>query len=140
MHPKGSRKWFQQVSDEWAHYVGDHATLREYAAGGALYLKRLRRDLTEWWGDHPDPAKRLSPEEIEALAHRLADYIDSWLSPITPPETYVDILPDWLASAPKVSSDNSTSEIARMNPPRQRHRAMKASGGEDTSEGREPHS
>ena len=140
MHPKGSRKWFRQVGEEWARYVGDHATLREYAARGAPYLGRLRGDLNEWWGDHPDPAKRLSPEKIEALAQRLVDYIDSWLSPITPHETYADILPNWLASTPKVSSDSSASEIARMHPPRRRHRAMKASGSEDDGEEREPRS
>jgi len=142
MHPKGSRKWFKRVSEEWRRYVGDHATLAEYAAGRAPYLKRLRRDLTEWWGDHEDPAMRLTAEEIEAVARRLAEYLKSYTSPITPPETYAHILPKWLASAPKISSDGSASGIYQMHPLSTR-RSDSADDGEndsDDSKNREQHS
>ena len=116
MHRKGSRKWFKQVSKEWARYVGDHATLPEYTREGAPFLERLRHDLNEWWGDHPDPALRLTAEEIEAIAHRLADYIDLYTSPMTSPETYAHILPDWLASAAQVPPDPRMSELSPMLP------------------------
>lgn len=129
MHPKGSRKWFKRVGEEWKRYISERATLAEYAAGGAPYLERLRRDLKEWWGDHPDPAMRLTAEETEVIAQRLADYLRSYTSPITPPETYADMLPEWLASAPRVSSDSSASGISRMHP-----LSTEKSGSEDDGE------
>jgi hypothetical protein len=83
---KRSRRWYRRVVREWDRYVGDRATVQEYAAGGAPYLTRLRQDLQEWWGNHPDPAKRLTAEEVEALAQRLEGLIRAYLSPITPGE------------------------------------------------------
>ena len=128
---KGSREWFRQVVEEWSHYVADHATLREYAAKGEPYLKRLRRDLNQWWGAHPDPALRQTAEEIEALAQRLADYLHSYTSPITPPETYADILPALLASASEVSPDSRMSRISPMHPLPKRTSISEDTGEED---------
>jgi len=73
-----SRKWFKRVGKEWDRYVGDRATVSEYAAQGAPYLARLRQDLTEWWGDHPDPAQRLKPKRVEEIAQRLADLLRAY--------------------------------------------------------------
>lgn len=81
-----SREWYKRVGREWDRYVGDRATVREYAAGGEPYLTRLCQDLQTWWGNHPDPAKQLTPEEIEAVAQRLEGLIKAYLSPMTPPE------------------------------------------------------
>ena len=93
---KYSRKWYKRRIKEWDRYVGDHATVQEYAAGMAPYFERLRNDLTEWWGDHPRKDRRLTPEEIEALARRLADLVHAWTSPITPPETADLLRPYWV--------------------------------------------
>ena len=95
MTTKGSKKWFKRVVKEWETYVGERATLQEYTAGGAPYETRLQKDLKNWWGDHPERSKRLTPEEIDALARRLADYIEMYISPITPPETAEQLWPQW---------------------------------------------
>ena len=113
---KGSRKWFKRVGEEWARYVGDRARLPEYAAGGAPYLERLRHDLEEWWGDHPDPARRLTTEEIEAIARRLSDYIDLYTSPMTSPETFARIMPEWVTSKAQVPPDPRMSGLSPMLP------------------------
>ena len=64
MSIKGSHEWYKQVGKEWDRYVGDRATVREYAEGGEPYVTRLRQDLKKWWGDHPDPAIT-PPETVE---------------------------------------------------------------------------
>ena len=117
MATKGSREWFKRVVKDWTRYVGDRATLREYAAGGAPYLGRLRQDLKEWWGDHPDPAKRLTPEEIEALAQRLADYLHSWTSPITPPGMIQQFYAEWSTFMDDPLPADSASQISQMVQP-----------------------
>lgn len=96
METKLSKAWYRRVGREWNQYVGSRATIQEYTAGGAPYLTRLLRDLTAWWGKHPEPAKRLTPEEIEPLARRLADLLDAYTGPITPPETADLLRPDWV--------------------------------------------
>ena len=96
MSIKGSRKWYKQVGKEWDRYVGDRATVREYAEGGEPYVTRLRQDLKKWWGDHPDPAKRLSAEEIDVVAHRLADLVKMYTSAMTPPETVEHFRSIWM--------------------------------------------
>ena len=130
MHRKGSRKWFKQVSEEWARYVGDHASLPEYTRGGAPFLERLRDDLEEWWGDHPDPALRLRAEEIEAIAHRLADYIDLYTSPMTSPETFASIMPEWVRSTAQVPPDPRMAGLSPMLP-----NSKRTSSTEDPDEG-----
>ena len=65
MPARRSKKWYKRVGAEWDRYIGDRATVEEYAAGGAPYLTRLRQDLQKWWGNHPEPAKRLTPGEID---------------------------------------------------------------------------
>lgn len=87
MSAKWTKKWYKRVGREWDRYIGNRATVREYAEQGGPYLTRLRQDLKKWWGNHPEPAKRLMPEEIEAVAQRLAELLDAYTSPITPPET-----------------------------------------------------
>jgi len=116
MYRKGSRKWFKRVGEARTRYIGDHTRPPEYAARGAPYLGRLRHDLEEWWGDHPDPGRRLTAGKLDAIARRRADYIDLYISPMTPPETYARILPEWLASAAHVPPDPHMSELSPMLP------------------------
>ena len=136
---RGSRKWFKRVAEEWARYVGDHATLPEYTRGGAPFLERLRRDLEEWWGDHPDAALRLKAEEIEAIARRLSDYIDLYTGPMTSPETYARVMPEWVASAAQVPPDPRMSGLSPMLPYSKRTSGTEDAGEDDSAE-REPHS
>lgn len=112
MPAKRTREWYRRVGREWDRYVGERATVAEYAAGGAPYKARLRRDLTEWWGNHPKRSKRLSPEEIEALAERLTDLIKAYLSPITPPEVLDSFRDEWL----KATGDATPADSARLTP------------------------
>jgi hypothetical protein len=107
MPARWSKKWYKRVGAEWDRYVGDRATVGEYAAGGAPYLTRLRQDLQKWWGDHPQPAKRLTPEEIEAVARRLADLLKAYTSPITPSETVQQFRAQWLTFANNVIPDDA---------------------------------
>ena len=137
MHRKGSRKWFKRVAEEWARYVGDHATLPEYTRGGAPFLERLRGDLKEWWAAHPDPARRLTAEEIEAIARRLADYIDLYTSPMTSPETFASIMPEWVASTAQVPPDPRTAGLSPMLPYSKKTLSADDTGEDDTRE-REP--
>ena len=107
MSVKGSKKWYKRVVREWDRYIGDRATLEEYAAQGVPYLTRLRQDLKEWWGNHPEPAKRLTPEEIEAVAQRLTDLLNAYTSPITPSETVEQFRDQWVAFIDNVIPDDS---------------------------------
>jgi hypothetical protein len=104
---KGSKRWFKRVVSEWELYVGEHATLQEYTSGGAAYETRLQQDLKKWWGNHPDRSKRLTPEEINTLAHRLADYIQMYTSPITSPEITEQLRPQWIAFADNVVPEDA---------------------------------
>lgn len=107
MSDKGSKKWYKRVVREWDRYIGDRATLAEYAAQGVPYLTRLRQDLKEWWGNHPESAKRLTPEEIEAVAQRLADLLNAYTSPITPSETVAQFKDQWIAFSENVIPEGS---------------------------------
>jgi hypothetical protein len=100
MSVKRSREWYKRLYGEWDRYVGDRATVREYAEGGAPYLARLRGDLEAWWGNHPDLARRLTPEEIEALAQRLEELIKAYLSPISSPGLVGQYRSHWPTSEP----------------------------------------
>ena len=107
MPARWSKKWYKRVVAEWDRYIGDRATVEEYAAGGAPYLTRLRQDLQKWWGNHPEPAKRLTPEKIEAVAQRLADLLKAYTSPITPSETVQQFRAQWLAFANHAIPDDA---------------------------------
>jgi hypothetical protein len=107
MSAKWSKKWYKRVGREWDRYIGHRATLEEYAAGGEPYLTRLRQDLKKWWGNHPEPAERLTPEEIEAVAQRLADLLKAYTSPITPPETADLFRSQWSTFVNNVIPDGS---------------------------------
>lgn len=116
MPTKGSREWYKQVGKEWDRYVGNRATVSAYSEGGQPYVARLQQDLSNWWGDHPDPAKRLSPEKIAALAHRLADLVKMYTSDMTPPETLEQFRSDWMA----FSEDKIPENLPRRTPIRKR--------------------
>lgn len=116
MPAKRTREWYKRLDREWERYVGERATVRDYAAGGAPYRARLRRDLTEWWGNHPQPAKRLSPEKIEAVAGRLADLIQAYLSPITPSEVLDQFRDEWLRLAGSATPDGSAKLKPMVGP------------------------
>lgn len=123
MSTKGSHEWYEQVSKEWDRYVGDRATVHEYAEGGGPYVTRLRQDLKKWWSDHPDPAKRLSAEEIDAMAHRLADLVKMYTSAITPLETVERFRSIWM-TVPKIPED------LRRGAPMRKQSAMSDHGNE----------
>jgi hypothetical protein len=106
MSTKGSHEWYKQVGKQWDHYVGDHATVCAYAEGGQPYVTRLQQDLKKWWGDHPNPAKRLSPDKIDAVAHRLADLVKMYTSDMTPLETLEQFQSVWMTfSENKIPED-----------------------------------
>ncbi len=68
-------------------------------------------------GDHPDPAKRLSPEEIEAIAQRLAGYLHSWTSPNTPPGMIQQFYAEWSTFMDDPLPADSASQISQMVQP-----------------------
>jgi len=115
MSAKWTKKWYKRVGREWDRYIGNRATLREYAAQGGPYLTRLRQDLKKWWGNHPEPAKRLTPEEIEAVAQRLAELLEAYTSPITPPETAELFRSHWSTFMNNVIPDGSPRRTRIMD-------------------------
>lgn len=61
------------IGDAWSRYMGPYLTPEEYMAKG-WSLDRLHYDLTKLWGDHP--ADALKPPQVEAVARRLAAYLE----------------------------------------------------------------
>ena len=106
MAKKGYGAWDQQMAGEWNRYMGWHATVEKYAAAGGPFVKRLRQDLKERWDSHPDPEQRLSPDEIETLARRLAEYVEHHPRPVTPPGIVGQYLPMVTEAAKKVKPED----------------------------------
>jgi hypothetical protein len=106
MTKKGSNAWYRQMAGEWNRYMGWHATVEKYAATGGPYVKHLRQDLKERWGAHPNPEQCLSTDEIEALAGRLAEYVELHPRPVTPPGLVAQYLPGVMEAAKKENPED----------------------------------
>ena len=117
MPAERTREWYKRLDREWERYVGERATVREYADGGEPYKARLRRDLTEWWGNHPERSKRLSPEEVEAVTERLAGLIKAYLSPITPSEVLDQFRDEWLKPSENATPAGAAGLMPMVGPP-----------------------
>ena len=73
------------MAKEWTRYMKDWTLDGYLRSETGPFLPRLQRDLTAWWGNHPDPDSLLTTQQIDGLARRLADYLNHYSSPITPP-------------------------------------------------------
>lgn len=59
------------MTDEWNRYMGPHITPEQYAAQGGDETS-IRRDLTDMWGDLTQGEDHLNPNQVTAIAQRLA--------------------------------------------------------------------
>jgi len=60
---------------DWNQYLGSDVGPEEYKAQGGTE-ETLVRDLTELWGDPKQGNDYMSPDEIQQVARKLAEYAD----------------------------------------------------------------